>query len=222
MRLKVLILTFIAVLAFADGAECGAAVARKKPRGTIRRHVQATNAPKIHIIREPYVLEEKSVKQPQKAAVPSAKPPLPVYQAKVLSTEKPVIPLPSSASVTQDIVDLPQLVDSLQSTSQAWELIVNPEDKAIVVQEFINKFQGQGITIHKPAIHYANFIEQMSQESPRMLDLPFERILQVVTVMEYDFENGEDKETLAQKILGPQVYEKNKQRIRNDLLSGQQ
>lgn len=119
------------------------------------------------------------------------------------------------AAVSEDDADLDQIVEVLKISSQSWALIIRKADKAVVVDEFIKQYQDQGVTIQKPAEFYVNFIDQMAEGSPEMLDMPFERVLQVVSVMEYDFDNGQNKDMLAQRILGTQVYEKNKKRLMN-------
>ena len=43
--------------------------------------------------------------------------------------------------------------------------------------------------------------------------MPFEQLLQTVAVVEYDFDNGQDKDAMAKKVLGEQGYLKNKQRL---------
>jgi len=120
---------------------------------------------------------------------------------------------PTEPVEVKDIVDLDQLTASLQTSSEAWDMIINKDDKAVVVEQFIKQYADEGITIMKPAPYYVEVIDQMASSSPDMLVMPFERVLQVVAVMEYDFGNGQNPDLLAQKILGQQFYEKNKQRL---------
>lgn len=120
---------------------------------------------------------------------------------------------PAEPVEVKDIVGLDQLKESLQTSSEAWDMIIDKGDKALVVEEFIKQYADEGITIKKPADYYVVMIDQMAAASADMLAMPFERVLQVVAVMEYDFGNGQNPDMLAQKILEPQVYEKNKQRL---------
>ena len=221
MKLRTTFIALGMILTFVNFAQGGGAVAKVKARKTshVRMHVQVPK-PRVHLTQQPIIegrpmIHLNSHAEPQ-VILPAKKPEV-VYQSQILSTTKPMLraqPLVEEQfSEVKDIVDLEQLNESLQSSSQAWALIINDEDKQIVIQEFINKFQGQGVNIKKSAAYYKNFIDKMSRENPGMLTLPFDRVLHVVTVMEYDFDNGQDMELLAQKILGLQAYQKNKKRL---------
>ena len=113
-----------------------------------------------------------------------------------------------------EIVDLNQLIDSLETSSLAWSLIIDQEAKMAVVLTYIDKFQKQGVLIKKSPQYYANMIDSMSQNNPSMLEQPFDRIFQVISIMEYDFENGQNKDAMALKILGSQqAVLENKKRL---------
>ncbi len=217
--MKIVFLVLGMILAFVDFAQAGGAVSKVKARKNphVQMHVQVPT-PRIHVTQQPYLEGKPTIHVNTKALTVKQAPVKvkePEYQAQVLSSGKPsIVPGRASAAVSSvsESVDLKMLVESLRANSHAWDLIVESEDKQVVVQEFINGYRKQNIVIHKPSEHYSNFIDEVSQRSPQMLDMPFDRLLQVVAVMEYDFDNGEDKDVLAQKVLGPQVYEKNKQR----------
>ncbi len=119
---------------------------------------------------------------------------------------------PNPEEVKQEVT-LDQLSENLLSSSQAWNLIIQPADKVTVVQQFVDQYHQQGINISKPPEIYAGMIDQMVQGDGRMLDLPFDQVLKIMAIMEYDFDNGQDKDAMAQKILGPAMYEKNRQRM---------
>ena len=42
---------------------------------------------------------------------------------------------------------------------------------------------------------------------------PFDQVLQFVAIIEYDFNNGQDKDEMAQKLLGEEGYLRNKRRL---------
>ena len=57
-------------------------------------------------------------------------------------------------------------------------------------------------------------IDGMALENPEMLAQPFVNILQVVAVLEYDFDNGENKDAMALKVLGSkEAVMKNRERL---------
>jgi len=183
IRIIILIVCFI--LAVQAPAHAGAAVAKAKGGGP-------KGPPMPQQLPPGYVMTPEGIKK-----VP----------------EPPQEEEPAEPVEVKDIVGLDQLKESLQESSEAWELIINKEDKEVVVGEFIKQYADQGVTIQKPADYYVAMIDQMAVASADMLAMPFERVLQVAAVMEYDFGNGQNPDLLAQKILGPQVYEKNKQRL---------
>ena len=46
-----------------------------------------------------------------------------------------------------------------------------------------------------------------------MLDRPFGELLQIAAIVDYDFDNGMDKDELARKVLGEAGFEANKKRF---------
>ena len=200
MKIFILLVSFILV-SFVPGitietAHAGAAVAKQR-----KGAVGVQNRAMPQQLPPGYVMTPEGVKKIE--APPSLKEPVDPAEVK-------------------DIVDLSQLTDSLKTSSEAWDMIISPDDKALVVNEFIKEYAAQGVTIKKPGEFYANVIDQMAAGSQEMLAMPFERVLQVVAVMEYDFDNGQNPDALAQKILGPQFYAKNKERLMNQSQAQQQ
>ena len=114
----------------------------------------------------------------------------------------------------EDIVTLDQLLASLDVSSQAWELMIDQEAKEAVVSVYVDRFLQQGITISKPASFYVASIDGMVQNSKDALKQPFLQILQVVAIINYDFDNGQDPDVLAFKVFGSDeaVWE-NKKRL---------
>lgn len=104
----------------------------------------------------------------------------------------------------KQITTLDEMLKALGSSSYDWALMIDLEAKEAVVNEFIRKYLGAGITIKKPAYYYATMIDGMALENPEMLDQPFANILKVVAILEYDFDNGESKDAMALKVLGTQ------------------
>ncbi len=110
--------------------------------------------------------------------------------------------------------DFSDVIQALLKTSRAWALMVDAEAKEAVVAYFLKEFRGKGIVIQKPAWYYVGLIDSMSRESPDMLTQPFDRVLQIVAIVEYDYENGQDKDMLAYQILGSkEAVIQNRQRL---------
>jgi len=113
----------------------------------------------------------------------------------------------------QDIVTLDDLVASLNTSSRAWELMIDKAAKEAVVEYYINAYQARGVMIRKPAGQYAAMIDAMTQASPGILDEPFDHVLQIAAIVEYDFDNGTDKDAMARDLLGEEEFLKNRQRL---------
>ncbi len=113
----------------------------------------------------------------------------------------------------KDIVDIADILKSLETSSRAWELMIDAEAKEMVIQHFIDTFKQQNALIRKPARTYVPMIDGMAAGQPEMLENPFENILRLTAIMEYDFDVGQDKDELAKKILGEKAYIENKKRL---------
>ena len=46
-----------------------------------------------------------------------------------------------------------------------------------------------------------------------MLERPFGELLQILAIVDYDFDNGMDKDRLAKQVLGEVGYDENKKRF---------
>lgn len=199
MNIKIAILVVMVFFGFVSFVESGAAVAKaKKPKQSRPQQLPPG-----------YVMGPNGVEKVAPVVAP-----IRAFQESVEGD------IEEDVEVKEE-VDLNQIVEALQSSSQAWELIISRDDKEIVAQAFIDRYRQQGVTIQKSAGYYADFIDEMSKNSSEMLAMPFDRVLQVVAVMEYDFDNGQNKDALAQKILGQSFYEKNKQRFMKSNAQGQ-
>ncbi len=116
--------------------------------------------------------------------------------------------------VVKDIVDFQQLVDALQESARPWTLIIDEEAKEHVIAAYIKQYQDNGVQLLKSPSHYVPLIDEMTARSPNLLTQPFPQVLQVMAILEYDFNNGQDKDALALKVLGTQqALAANKKRL---------
>jgi hypothetical protein len=44
--------------------------------------------------------------------------------------------------------------------------------------------------------------------------MPLDRVMMILSVMDYDFDNGKDKDALAKELLGEQIYVANLERLK--------
>ena len=114
----------------------------------------------------------------------------------------------------KDVVDAKDLLASFEASSQAWPLIIDEEAKSMVVSAYIDQYRSQGATINKSSLYYASLIDAMSQQSPEMLNQPLRQVLKILAVIEYDFNDGQDKDAMALKVLGnPEAVMQNRKRL---------
>lgn len=182
---------FVCLLFRADISEGGAAVAAQRQKAATKGQLQKERQ-----------LLQRRVQSEVQSKVQSA-----VAQQRV------------NANLTVDArptshVSVEDFWQALQASSKPWKQIVKPEDKAMVVSHYIDAYRKRGTKIRKPPEHYAMFIDQVIKENPSLLSFPFDRVLESVAIMEYDFDNGSDKDLLAKRVLGNDGFKLNKERLR--------
>ena len=106
-----------------------------------------------------------------------------------------------------------QLITSLKTSSVVWPKIPGDNNKALSVSYFISEFKKKGVTIKKPTARYTSIITGMTSQNPGLLKMPLDRLLQTTAIVEYDFDNGQDKDLMAKKLLGEAGYLRNKKRL---------
>lgn len=140
-----------------------------------------------------------------------------VVPAASSSSTGPVSPAPAPdaghGSQVQDVVDLADVWKKLDNKSTVWPLLMDDQAKVLTISEYISRFERQGVKIKLPPEHYAQMVDEVSGQNPQMLQRPFGEVLQVLAIVDYDFDNGMDKDLLARKVLGDDGFEKNKQRL---------
>lgn len=110
-------------------------------------------------------------------------------------------------------VDIRDLWGALDTTSLAWSQILDREIKVLTVAEYIDRFSKTGIKIKKSPGGYAMLIDGITSQNPELLEAPFMNVLSYAAIVDYDFENGENKDELAHRILGEERFQANKQRL---------
>jgi len=127
---------------------------------------------------------------------------------------------PTGSSDVKEVVDLSEVWKKLDVKSTVWTLLIDDQAKALTVSEYINRFHSQGVKISEPPDHYVQMIDQIVAQNPDMLQRPFGELVQIVAIVDYDFDNGMNKDDLARKILGEQGFEENKKRFTQQPASG--
>lgn len=113
----------------------------------------------------------------------------------------------------EDIVSMPELWKALDETSKAWPLIIDEHVKVLTVTEYIERFRREGVNIRQQPLDYVHMLDDMSLQNKDMLARPFKEVVQMLAIMNYDFENGMDKDQLVLKAFGKDFYEMNRKRL---------
>ncbi len=105
------------------------------------------------------------------------------------------------------------LAEELNVSSEKWSGL-DTAAKTAVTAKFIDMYAQKGIKISKPPAQYAAMFDSMTAQNPQMLSSPFSRALEVLAVIEYDLDNGQDKDAMARKVLGGEkAYLNNRKRL---------
>jgi hypothetical protein len=121
--------------------------------------------------------------------------------------------VPNEGTGYIDVVDLSEVWKKLDTKSTVWTLLIDDKDKVMTVSEYIDRFHKQGVKINEPPAHYVEMIDQIVTQNPDMLNRPFGELVQIVAIVDYDFDNGMSKDDLARKVLGEEGFEANKKRF---------
>jgi hypothetical protein len=163
-----------------------------------------------------YVHHVKQQRAAQAVAVQQAVAQKQIIDYRVAQDAQNVAQQAAHALISQpaaEIVDITQLWSALDDDASAWTLIMDQEIKSMTVAEYIERFRSQGVVIKQPPHHYAEMIDSLSMQNPQMLSNAFANVLSIVAILEYDFDNGRDKDQLAREVLGADGYERNKERL---------
>jgi len=133
--------------------------------------------------------------------------PSPVSAAKPVQVPKPVSPQTSSAP------DIAKAVQQMKVTSTNWGRIQSQETKTAITGYFIAEYKRRGVMIKNTPEYYTGAIDEMTRQNPDFLAQPFDKLLRFVSVIDYDYDNGQNKDQMALQFLGPDGYKRNRQRL---------
>ncbi|MDD5216512.1 MAG: hypothetical protein PHS88_00255 [Candidatus Omnitrophica bacterium] len=131
----------------------------------------------------------------------------PATAAKPIPVPKPVSPPTSSAP------DIAKAVQQMKVTSTNWGRIQSQETKTAIAGYFIAEYKRRGVMIKNTPEYYAGAIDEMTRQNPDFLSQPFDKLLRFVSVIDYDYDNGQDKDQMVLQFLGPEGAKRNRQRL---------
>ncbi len=119
----------------------------------------------------------------------------------------------SEIEEVKDIVSLNQIWELMETSSEVWKLMIDVNPKVATVDRYIEWYKQRGVIIKNPPIYYVQMIDAMTKSNDSLLKVPFEEVLKRVAIIEYDFDNGRDKDLMAREILGEEMFQRNKKRF---------
>jgi len=135
-----------------------------------------------------------------------------ISKVEVVPRDRKVSP-PPQTEAAESKNDFAYLINSLKSSSRQWLEIRDQSAKEKIITYHINKFRESGIVIKKDPRMYAAMIDNMFANNSKIAANPINRVLQIVAIIEYDFDNGRDKDMMARKVMGEKAYLDNKRRL---------
>jgi hypothetical protein len=207
------ILAAIVIFFFIESAWAGGAAVRKQTTNVrAQRHIRLySEKPRSGDLIPPEEPPKPKAQTPQ--PVKTESPP------KDVLVSSPFYKKPAAGSGTPEVKsadvesDLSRVSALLEQSSEVWPQVDDVRIKAVIVSNYIRRFQQEGVAIRKPPLYYAVMINGLTENEPAILRQPFRDILRTVAIIEYDFNNGQDKDALAASVLGPKAFADNKKRL---------
>ena len=106
----------------------------------------------------------------------------------------------------------PELMNQLSRNMSLWERLNLTEKKAAIDGVILLYRNRDNIAILNNSEFYAGKIDETLRTNPMVVNLDITTMLRILAIMEYDYYNGENKDTLALKTLGKQGFEQNRTR----------
>lgn len=106
----------------------------------------------------------------------------------------------------------PRVIQELSQSLVSWSQ-VERGDQVEAVRAMIELYKKRSnIAILNTPEFYVQKITESVSSNASMAQMPLQRILMVLAVMEYDFYNGQNKDELARQTLGERLYGANQKR----------
>ena len=189
---------FIAFLLIVKDASAGGAAAATKNRGQVQAQQQRMMQQQIQ---ERMIQERLQHQQIQ-------------GHLKVIPREQDInVEFDVPVEQVAEVVEIGRVWESMAQNSRAWDLMIDQVAKEATVMHYIQGLAQKGVIIQNPPAFYVENINGLAAQNPELLEQPFENVLTMVAIMEYDLNNGQDKDALARKMLGEKGYMANKKRL---------
>lgn len=106
----------------------------------------------------------------------------------------------------------PVMMTQLSQNLSLWEQLSRDEQKR-AVDAVVSLYKNRdNIAILNTDVFYVGKIEETLRANPSVVSMDIMTMVRILSVMEYDFYNGENKDDLARKILGEKGFVENQKR----------
>ena len=181
---------------------------KQKPQKKRRRYVNIKsvqikpNAKELTLEKKNEAGQTKRSKSPKQMSVPPQ-----------TLTAKNSMRSGSLSSATNSSIT-PEILNAFSNNSVQWSKINNLSMKDDIVKYYMSGYEKNGVTIKNTPSFYVNMIDTLIKQNPAITNMPLHTIVQTVCIIEYDFDNGQDKDMLAKKVLGEDSWKSNLARLK--------
>lgn len=106
----------------------------------------------------------------------------------------------------------PDMMNQLSRNMSLWSRM-NRDEKKQAVTAVIGIYKNRdNIAILNTADFYATRIDETLASDPTVLNIDIMTVLRILAIMDYDFYNGRNKDTLAKETLGEKAFAENQTR----------
>ena len=103
---------------------------------------------------------------------------------------------------------------TLNTSSAIWSQVEDIHARAACVAYYIEYYRRHRVIMLKPPMHYTQMMDGLSSQNPGFLQYPFKDVFRILAIIEYDYNNGMDKDELAQRVLGNgEAFHANRRRL---------
>ncbi len=122
------------------------------------------------------------------------------------SGEKKNVPAHSSTSIPRERnVPFPQMMGALSQNMTLWPTLSQDNKKSSVEAAILLFRNRQNSAILRPAEFYVAQIDEAIQANSTLQKTDLMTMVKMMSVMQYDFYNGQNKDALAKEVLGEEM-----------------
>lgn len=111
-------------------------------------------------------------------------------------------------------IPFPIVMGQLSQNMRVWSQLSNTEKKQVLNAVILLYRTRDNIAIMRDSDFYIDRIEDTLKQNPPVVGTDILTLVKILSVMEYDFFNGQNKDQLAREVLGEKGFAENQNRLR--------